>query len=275
MKLSKKYSNQKVFFISSIKDFASDLQNYIINDGEWTIKGFIDIFENIYSLSSDTKIISKILELNIFPRFLEFAEKIGYRIELASKQNYYPDLSFISKQNEEIKFAVDIKTTYADDKRPGYCNGFTLGSHGEYFSNRESRKNIQFPYDSYIAHLCLGIIYSRNTSDNYNELKIYTLKDLPNIPSVINNFIFFVSEKWRIASDKGGSGNTANIGSIKKIEDIIKGNGVFAKAGEDIFDDYWVNYGKIRIKVDGKFKKLTTFDEYIRFCKLPKHIKNE
>ena len=33
----------------------------------------------------------------------------------------------------------------------------------------------------------------------------------------IKNFTFFICEKWTIASDKSGSGNTANIGSIQKI----------------------------------------------------------
>ena len=37
------------------------------------------------------------------------------------------------------------------------------------------------------------------------------------ITSVIRDFRFFVAEKWRIASAKGGSGNTANIGSITYI----------------------------------------------------------
>ncbi|MFP6141968.1 type II restriction endonuclease [Helicobacter pylori] len=42
----------------------------------------------------------------------------------------------------------------------------------------------------------------------------------------------------KIASDKGGSGNTANIGSIQYIDDILQGNGVFKNLGEQIFDEY-------------------------------------
>ncbi|HPF59902.1 MAG TPA: type II restriction endonuclease [Candidatus Competibacteraceae bacterium] len=34
------------------------------------------------------------------------------------------------------------------------------------------------------------------------------------------NFQFFVTEQWKIANNKGGSGNTANIGSINSIADI-------------------------------------------------------
>jgi hypothetical protein len=86
----------------------------------------------------------------------------------------------------------------------------------------------------------------------------------------------FAEEKWKIASDKSGSGNTANIGSIKNISDILSGNGIFAKAGEEIFDDYWANFGKIQIKAKGgKRKALSSFDEYIVYRGLSADIKNE
>jgi len=42
-------------------------------DNQWTVKGFIDVFENIYTISADTKIISKILEIHLFSKFLIFA----------------------------------------------------------------------------------------------------------------------------------------------------------------------------------------------------------
>lgn len=51
-----------------------------------------------------------------------------------------------------------------------------------------------------------------------------------------------MQEKWRIASDKTGSGNTKNIGSIKNIDDLVNGNGSFAPQGEQVFDHYWMNY---------------------------------
>lgn len=64
----------------------------------------------------------------------------------------------MNKQDNSIKFAVDFKSTYRKEKDK--CNGFTLGSHGEYFQQRSSTKNIQFPYKDYNAHFCLGIIYT-------------------------------------------------------------------------------------------------------------------
>ena len=86
---------EKEKFLKSLKGFAIDLSTFIAVNDEWTIRGFIDIFKNIYTISTDTKIVSKILELHIFPIFLSFADKNGFDIELANYQNWYPDLTFI------------------------------------------------------------------------------------------------------------------------------------------------------------------------------------
>ena len=152
--------NEKVKqeFLSELKKFANILAEQISKDDEWTVRGFIDIFKNVYTISNDTKIVSKVLELHLFPHFVAFAERIGYVIELATYQNWYPDMTFISKENPKMKFAVDLKTTYRDEEYPGFCHGFTLGSHGEYFTDRTSTKNIQYPYDEYSGHFILSHI---------------------------------------------------------------------------------------------------------------------
>ena len=274
-RLAVKYSQEKAAFEAALSEFAQTLGQFIALNDQWTVKGFIDVFRNIYTISSDTKVVSKILELHLFPHLLNFARRIGYTLELATFQNWYPDLTLVNKENSEIKFAVDLKTTYVDKKHPGFCNGFTLGSHGEYFTNRESSKNIQYSYNKYCAHYCLGIIYLRTVLTAEAETHQYAIDELAEIPSVIGHFTFFAAEKWRIASDKSGSGNTANIGSIKNIDDILAGNGVFAVAGEEIFDDYWTNFGKIQIKTkDGKRKPMTSFDEYLAYRSLSKNLKN-
>lgn len=270
-----KYTKEKEYFLAELKKFANSLSSQISRNDEWTIRGFIDIFRNIYLISNDTKIISKILELHLFPSFLSFAEKIGYTIELATHQNWYPDLTFISKQNNKIKFAVDLKTTYRNTRNPELCNGFTLGSHGEYFINRASSKNIQYPYQEYSGHFCLGIIYSRANSTKISETKTYSIDNLEQIPAAIKSFTFFAEEKWKIASDKSGSGNTANIGSIKRIDDILSGNGIFSRAGEELFDDYWANFGKIEIlSKDGSRNKLSSFEDYLAYRGLPQNLYN-
>jgi hypothetical protein len=74
-----------------------------------------------------------------------------------------------------------------------------------------------------------------------------------------------VCEKWQLASDRQGSGNTANIGSITFIEDILNGNGIFAKLGEDWFDEYWMNYGVTSMKKGGKTIVIKRLEDFIEF----------
>ena len=280
----------KLQFKQEFRTFVEGLGTYALtNDGQWAVKGFIDVFKNVYTVSADTKIISKIIEIHLFPKILEFAEKNSYRIVLAQYQNWYPDISFIHSDDSSIKFAVDIKTTYRDPEYLGHCNGFTLGSHGEYFINRSSNKNIQFPYNEYLGHLCVGIIYTRCDSADLDETMIYKVKELGgeskyesaskiggkrvfgidslrSIASVVKDFQFFVCEKWEIASDSSGSGNTANIGNITKVDDILNGNGVFRNLGEEWFDDYWMNYGRITVTgKDGKPRTITKLRDFLEY----------
>lgn len=265
--ISEKIMNEKEkeIFAKHLETFVSELKDHIsTEDGQWTVKGFVDAFKNVYSISADTKIISKILEIHLLPKILNFAQSIGYKVVLAEHQNYYPDLSFVKGDNSTLRFAVDFKTTYRNPAKPHLCNGFTLGSHGAYFENRSSTKNIQYPYGSYAGHFCLGIIYDRAYASDIDEARIYDIDELHSIVSVVKNFQFFVAEKWKIASDKGGSGNTANIGSINNIADILAGRGMFSKLGENWFDEYWMNYRKITIQ-DGNSgtKKISTLKEFV------------
>jgi len=282
----KEKNKYKSDFKMELDKFADRLEKYVSTDnGDWSIKGFIDVYKNVYTISSDTKIVSKILEIHIFPQILQFAENIDYKIILAEKQNWYPDLTFVHKKNENVKFAVDIKTTF---RRNDKTTGFTLGSHGGYFKERDKNKNIQFPYNQYSGHFCLGVIYTRtDISDDLPETEIFqvqelkeadeisnkkvgerevtTVKNLKSITSIIKDFDFFASEKWKIASDKQGSGNTANIGSIVDIADLKSGNGIFSQLGEEWFDEYWINYGSATMIRDGKTVKITSLKDFLEF----------
>ncbi len=184
-----------------------------------------------------------------------------------------------------IKFAVDLKTTYR--KKSG-ISSFTLGSHGSYFKERDKKKNIQFPYNQYLGHYCLGIIYTRtDLTDEVSDTEIYqvqelledyeipnnkvgerevtTVNNLKSITSVIKDFEFFAAEKWKIASDKQGSGNTANIGSTLSIEDLRNENGIFSLLGEEWFDEYWINFGSATMVKDGKTFKITSLKNFLEF----------
>lgn len=228
-------SNQ---FRDQLLEYVDELrQTLSTEDGDWVVKGFIDIYRNIYTISVDTKVISKIIELMMFPVIARFARENDYQIVLSEHQNHYPDVTFIAQDG--TKFALDFKSTYRTSENR--VNGFTLGAFTGYFRDRKHRKNITFPYDEYAAHFVLGTIYSRS-EDAIDERSIHHLDELHQIASVVKDFAFLLQEKWRVASDRPGSGNTKNIGSVRNIQDLIEGNGTFAGYGNTVFDDYWMNF---------------------------------
>ena len=228
----------KASFLKLIQKEVADFSKSVSTEqGDWVVKGFIDIAKNIYTISVDTKVISKIMELLIFPSICAFAERNKFKIILSKEQNFYPDITFVDKNG--YKYAIDIKSTYRKDEKT--VNGMTLGAFTGYFRDRKSTKNITFPYDEYVGHFVLGIIYSR-ADEVVDERKIYGLDDLQNIVSVVKDFEFFVQEKYKVAIDRPGSGNTKNIGGVTQIEQLKNGNGPFAKLGEDLFNDYWMYY---------------------------------
>ena len=86
--------------VKAYKQFLETTNN------EWIVKGFIDINKNVYTITNDTKVVSKIIEILLIPKLDRFARNYGMELELPSKQNYYPDLTF--KDDEGHLFAVDL-----------------------------------------------------------------------------------------------------------------------------------------------------------------------
>ncbi len=233
------------------------------DNNDWIVKGFIDVNKNVYTITNDTKVVSKIIEIILIPRLEAFAKRNRMTLELPSAQNYYPDLTF--KDDKGNLFAVDFKSSYyADDNK---VNGLTLGSYWGYFRNRNLKKNTDHPYNEYKCHLVLGMLYKQSVVD-FNEKSIYSINELNAIKSVIEHFIFFVQPKWKIASDRAGSGNTRNIGGILEIDSLINGKGPFSELGEDIFDDYWMNYFNATDARNAgigapRYHNLATYKEYL------------
>ena len=250
-------------FLINLQNHAESFAKAVATDeGEWIIKGFIDVYSRIYTISVDTKIVSKVLELLLFPMFVEFGKKHGLKIELCPQQNFYPDLTFIHEATGR-KFAVDIKSTYRSEANE--ANGMTLGAFTGYFRNRDSSKNTLYPYRQYEGHFVLGVVYTK-CEDVADERKQFSLEDLEKIPSVIKEFLFFAQPKYKIASARPGSGNTKNIGSVTKIDKLVNGNGPFASLGEEVYDDYWMYYltrdMAQALNVKRPYTNLKTFLEY-------------
>jgi hypothetical protein len=225
-------------FLVQLQAEAATFDRFTATDnGDWIVKGFIDVFRRIYPLSGDTKVISKVIELTLQPHFRSFAETHSFEMIPCREQNHYPDLTFVD--HDGYKFAVDLKSTYRIS--PTQVNTMTLGAFTGYFRNRGSNKNVTFPYGDYAGHFVLGVIYSR-AEQTGDELQVYTVDDLEKISSTVKAFQFFAQPKYRIAKDQPGSGNTKNIGAVQTISELVNGRGPFADLGEAVFDDYWMYY---------------------------------
>lgn len=70
-------------FISRLRVAVDSFSSFVsTQDGQWVVKGFIDVYKNIYTISTDTKVVSKIIELYIFPLLYKFAKDNKLRLEL-------------------------------------------------------------------------------------------------------------------------------------------------------------------------------------------------
>jgi len=233
--------------------------------GNWKVKGFIDIERSIYTLNTDTKVISKALELVITPYLTKYFREKGVTYNFVEHQNHYPDIDLSDGSG---KIALDLKSTYFTDDERTKCRGLTLGAYLGYFRNRNSKKNIYRRYSEYRRHLVLGLIYERNEDIGLPEIRIVT--ELNDIISVISNIQVFLQDKWKIAGDKPGSGNMTNIGSSDKVDDLVNGKAIFTKLGNEgkkIFNDYWVLYetksmARAADRPEPMFKDLRGYLEY-------------
>ena len=200
---------------------TNEIKN-ILNDICYT--KFDDVFTIVnngvkYSLGNDSKIISKIYEVIIIQKLKELLDEKNFKYIENDVQNKYPDFIIISKIQTEKYYAIDIKSTYL--KNDTTINGFTLGTYKGYFKDRETLKSIVKPYKSFKKHFCVCIIYART------DIKV-----------PVKHII--VREKWEIARNCTGSGNTCNIGSIKSLTDLLDSNSYFNS--EDDFNTFWLNY---------------------------------
>ena len=98
-------------FLQLLTEEAKTYKSFLETEShDWIVKGFIDVDKNVYTITNDTKVVSKIIEILLIPKLLLFAERNELELELPSKQNFYPDLSF--KDKDGHLFAVDFKAKF-------------------------------------------------------------------------------------------------------------------------------------------------------------------
>jgi hypothetical protein len=216
------------------QEFYSQVEKLYPNKLEWQLVGILVNDQHVYTLSSDSKVLSGLFEIFAEPIVRNIAEKYDLNIE-KSKQNQYPDLP-------NNKIAIEVKSAYRQFTNNGNIKsfGFTLSSYRSFLRDPKGKKGILYPYKEYTKHWIIGFIYTRNSKCEKAEIR--QIIEAANLESPFKDIEFFVQEKYRIAGKTPGSGNTTNIGSIKSksINDFVNGNGPFKSHKE--FEEYWRKY---------------------------------
>lgn len=220
--------------------------------------GILDSNNKIHTLGTDSKIIGRIFEMFAQPILEEIATENNMILKTPESQTVYPDFIMMRNPRDNQKIAIDIKTTYVDNENSSIK--FTLGSYGSYMRN--NTKNIEYPYTDFAKHYVIGFVYERN--GNAQESQIYDYENRTSIEYPYRNVRYFIQEKYKIAGDKPGSGNTENIGSIStsNFDDFKLGRGPFSELGQDTYDLYWKYYPKYRAQ-DRAYSSLEEFLRWI------------
>ncbi|MCS1411905.1 MAG: Type-2 restriction enzyme EcoRV [Verrucomicrobia subdivision 3 bacterium] len=225
-----------------MKRFILDGLNAISNG--YSICGIADRRGRVYPLGSDTKVIGAVFELVSRQVVAAYAKHAGLILKEPDKQNHYPDFTLMRDRNDRAKIAIDVKTTYRRTERSAFS--YTLGSYTSYINPATESKNIVFPYSDYGEHWVIGFVYRRRSDKRSGDSGVYTIDQIDDVPLPFDDAAVFMQEKRRIAGDKAGSGNTANIGSITgDLDDFVSGKGVFDS--EDEFIRYWRGYQRTKI----------------------------
>jgi hypothetical protein len=223
-------------------DFGASLTAFLGDASSlFNIRGYVRDDGLIHPLETDSKVLAALFELATKKRLRELAKKHGLTLETPPEQNYYPDFT-LTREAEDgsvlFRAAVDVKTTYVDAPHDAFK--YTLGSYTGCIHPARSTKNCHYPYETYHQHWVVGFVYERAARECAADA-LYAPDELADVPLPLKNVRHFVQEKWRVAGDKPGSGNTSNIGSITgSLGAFVRGQGVFASDAE--FLAYWRNY---------------------------------
>lgn len=232
---------------------------------DFRLLGFLTAGDLVYPIGTDTKVLSTAFELIVRPILIEIAKEHDIILFEPSAQNHYPDFTLMESSEDPRKLAIDVKTTYQRFRKDGeaWSASFTLGGYTSFIRN--DTKNIAFPFSTYDKHYVIGFIYSRDVESS--DLNPVRTENRHLLSSPVADVEWFVQEKYRIASERAGSGNTTNIGSIvgSSLTEFSDGNGPFSPYEESVFVEYWRNYSpraedRKYTDIEGYFDWINTTD---------------
>jgi hypothetical protein len=136
-----------------------------------------------------------------------------------------------------------------------------LGSYTSYLRN--NTKNISHPYHEYEEHWIVGYVYDRRPDATVGIVALDQRGSI--IPPVENVEVVVARKEW-IASDRPGSGNTANIGSMfATVADLNAEQGTFSDFPDPrhAFHEYWRHFETNRdASLAGRLRSYSNIAEF-------------
>jgi len=202
-------------------NIKADLEE-LLRGFKWNIKGFIDTEGKLYPVPEIPQVITGLFEAMIIPRITEPIQR-KYNCEIVlGKPREYPQLTLFGGKIGENKIAIDIKS--ARKLSGTRISRMSLGSYAGYFRYPDRKlPGCVFPYGDYKEHWIIGILYKWQPGKPSEEL--------------VSDVEIIIHEKWRIASKKTATGDTAAIGSINDLDMLRAGQGDFNSERE--FETFW------------------------------------
>lgn len=237
-----------------IKEFYEKMKTVDLD-----VYGILDRNDNVLSLGTDSKVLGRIFEIKVQPILKEIAEEHGFILETPKSQTEYPDFIMIDKTDSKKKIAIDVKS--AHQKTNNSQIKFTLGTFKSYMQDNKS--SIAYDYTDFIKHYVIGFVYKRTDGCDAQESEMLPFEERKKIQCPYTDVKFFVQEKYKIAGEKRGSGDTDNIGSFatKKYDDLKNGKGPFSELGIDIYELYW-RYHPKNTDAEKNYKTLLEFAKW-------------
>ena len=66
-------------FLELLKNEVSSYKTFLETaDNQWIVKGFVDVDKNVYTISNDTKVVSKIIEILLIPKLDVIKDRTYY-----------------------------------------------------------------------------------------------------------------------------------------------------------------------------------------------------
>lgn len=179
---------------------------------------------HLLPLPSEPAALANVMEIELRQHLVEAAALTDGIEAKEGTERSYPDMEVLGSRFGGGPRAIDIKCARRRPSGTTLNNRIALYTGNTYFLWPQLKfSGIARPFGDYREHVSIVVVYTFDSSR----------------PERITDVVVAVHETWRIASRSRASATREYIGSVQRVDELIKGRGEFESDSE--FYDYWRN----------------------------------